>query len=122
MAPVPNIFFNIKIFDGFYHRAKSFLIALLRQRHWITFIVFEAMKILTEKDVAHNIILVSGDGDYRKLVDYLIEKKRFKKILFPNRKFASSSKNIMSLKPLLLLIIWNATETIMPIMIDISAA
>jgi len=55
-----------------------------------TDIVFEAMKILTEKDVVHNIVLVSGDGDYRKLVDYLIEKKRFKKILFPNRKFASS--------------------------------
>ena len=36
------------------------------------------------------IILVSGDGDYKKVVDYLIKKNRFEKILFPNKKFASS--------------------------------
>jgi hypothetical protein len=29
-------------------------------------------------------------GDYKMLVDFLIEEKRFKKILFPNRKYASS--------------------------------
>jgi hypothetical protein len=33
---------------------------------------------------------VSGDGDYKRMVDFLIEEKRFKKILFPNREFASS--------------------------------
>jgi|GEM_PF-741226 len=38
----------------------------------------------------NQIILVSGDGDYKMLVDFLIEEKKFKKILFPNRKFASS--------------------------------
>ena len=36
------------------------------------------------------IVLVSGDGDYKLLVDFLIEEKKFKKILFPNKKFASS--------------------------------
>ena len=37
-----------------------------------------------------NVIIVSGDGDYKKVVDYLIKKNKFKKILFPNKKFASS--------------------------------
>ena len=35
-------------------------------------------------------ILVSGDGDYKLLVDFLIEENRFEKILFPDKKFASS--------------------------------
>lgn len=53
-------------------------------------IVFEAMKSLIDRDDFEKILLVSGDGDYKKLVDYLIKKQRFEKILFPNRKFASS--------------------------------
>ena len=54
-------------------------------------IVFEIMKKLLEEERDFNkILLVSGDGDYKKLVDYLIKKDRFLKILFPNRKFASS--------------------------------
>lgn len=36
------------------------------------------------------IVLISGDGDYKMLVDFLIEENKFKKILFPNKKFASS--------------------------------
>jgi hypothetical protein len=32
----------------------------------------------------------SGDGDYKKIIDYLISKGKFGKILFPNQKFASS--------------------------------
>lgn len=55
-----------------------------------TDIVFEAMKALTERNDFGKIILVSGDGDYKKLVDYLIQKGRLEKILFPNRQFASS--------------------------------
>ncbi|TSC58005.1 MAG: hypothetical protein Greene041619_881 [Candidatus Peregrinibacteria bacterium Greene0416_19] len=55
-----------------------------------TDIVFEAMKVLIERDDFGKILLVSGDGDYKKLVDYLIKKERFEKILFPNRQFASS--------------------------------
>lgn len=60
-----------------------------------TDIVFEVMKKLVdrndkkEKDF-DKIVLVSGDGDYKKLVQYLVEKNMFKKILFPNKKFASS--------------------------------
>lgn len=56
-----------------------------------TDIVFEVMKKLLEnQEEFDKIVLVSGDGDYKKLVDYLILKNKFKKILFPNRKFASS--------------------------------
>lgn len=56
-----------------------------------TDIVFEIMKNLIEcSDDFNKIMLISGDGDYKKTVDYLILKKKFGKILFPNSKFASS--------------------------------
>lgn len=53
-------------------------------------IIFSAMKRLYEKDQFSKIVLVSGDGDYKSLVDFLIQENRFEKILFPNRKFRSS--------------------------------
>lgn len=53
-----------------------------------TDIVFAVMKSLIDEDF-DKIVLVSGDGDYKKVVDYLIKKNKFKKILFPNKKFAS---------------------------------
>lgn len=55
-----------------------------------TDIVFHIMKKLFKKEPFNNIVLVSGDGDYKQLVDFLIEEGRFEKILFPNKKFASS--------------------------------
>ena len=55
-----------------------------------TDIVFEVMKNLIDNKDFNKIVLVSGDGDYKKLVDYLIKKNKFEKILFPNKKFASS--------------------------------
>ncbi len=48
------------------------------------------MKRLADNEPFNKIILVSGDGDYKKLVDYLIKKGKFKKLLLPNKKFASS--------------------------------
>ena len=36
------------------------------------------------------IILISGDGDYKLIVDFMIEEKRFAKILFPDLGRASS--------------------------------
>lgn len=53
-------------------------------------IIFNAMKRLHKNPDFDQIVLVSGDGDYKILVDFLIEEKRFKKVLFPNKKFASS--------------------------------
>jgi uncharacterized LabA/DUF88 family protein len=53
-------------------------------------IIFNVMKKMCRKESFDKIVLVSGDGDYRMLVDFLIEEGKFKKILFPNKKFASS--------------------------------
>lgn len=53
-------------------------------------IIFKIMRRLYKKDDFDKVVLVSGDGDYKMLVDFLIQEKRFEKILFPNRQFASS--------------------------------
>src|SRR3989344_1523163 len=55
-----------------------------------TDIVFAIMKKLYRKEAFDKIVLVSGDGDYKLLVDFLIAEKRFEKILFPDFKRASS--------------------------------
>lgn len=52
-------------------------------------IIFHVMKAIFEYR-SIKILIISGDGDYKTLVDFLIEQDRFGKILFPNRKFASS--------------------------------
>ncbi len=48
------------------------------------------MRRLYKGEDFEKIVLVSGDGDYKALVDFLIEEGRFAKILFPNRQYASS--------------------------------
>jgi len=53
-------------------------------------IIFNIMKRLYRKEKFDNIVLVSGDGDYKMIVDFLINENRFEKILFPNSKFRSS--------------------------------
>lgn len=53
-------------------------------------IIFEAMRNLLDNEDFDKIILVSGDGDHKKMASYLVAKNRLKKILFPNKKFASS--------------------------------
>lgn len=58
-----------------------------------TDIVFEIMKNVIENDNLEKIMIVSGDGDYKKTVDYLISKNKFSRILFPNGKYASSLYN-----------------------------
>lgn len=52
--------------------------------------VLNVMKRTYLKEPFDKIVLVSGDGDYKALVDFLIEQNKFEKILFPNKKFASS--------------------------------
>jgi uncharacterized LabA/DUF88 family protein len=56
-------------------------------------IIFDIMMKIYKKEPFDKIVLVSGDGDYRMLVDFLIKEDRFKKILFPNKDFASSLYN-----------------------------
>jgi len=53
-------------------------------------IIFLIMKKMYKKESFEKIILVSGDGDYKLVVDFLIEENRFAKILFPDLDRASS--------------------------------
>lgn len=53
-------------------------------------IIFSIMKRLYLKEKFNKVVLVSGDGDYKMLVDFLIEQGKFEKILFPNGKRRSS--------------------------------
>jgi uncharacterized LabA/DUF88 family protein len=55
-----------------------------------TDIVFDIMKRICKKESFDKVVLVSGDGDYKSMVDFLINENKFKKILFPNRKYRSS--------------------------------
>jgi uncharacterized LabA/DUF88 family protein len=63
-----------------------------------TDIVFLVMKMLYRRESFDKIVLVSGDGDYRMMVDFLIEEDRFKKILFPDQKRSSSLYKKIDLK------------------------
>ena len=58
-----------------------------------TDIVFTIMSKLIDDQELGQVLLVSGDGDYFKMVDYLIKKQRFCKLLAPNRHSTSSLYN-----------------------------
>lgn len=53
-------------------------------------IIFSIMKRLYLKEDFERVVLVSGDGDYKMLVDFLVEENRFEKVLFPKQQYASS--------------------------------
>jgi hypothetical protein len=55
-----------------------------------TDIVFSIMRKLYVREFFNKIILVSGDGDYNRMVDFLISEGKFEKLLLPNRRYASS--------------------------------
>lgn len=55
-----------------------------------TDIVFTIMSKVADKENFDKIVLVSGDGDYYKMVNYLIKNNRFRKLLSPNRRSTSS--------------------------------
>lgn len=58
-------------------------------------IMFDIMRIIHEEgDSFDKIILVSGDGDYKKVVDFLIKEDRFKKVLFPGNNRSSLYKQL----------------------------
>ncbi len=63
-----------------------------------TDIVFTIMKKLYRNESFNGVVLVSGDGDYKMLVDFLIEENKFEKILFPNQARASSLYKNIDLK------------------------
>jgi len=53
-------------------------------------IVFHIMKKMVDCEPFEKAFIISGDGDYKKLVDFLVKKGRFGKMLFPNKDRASS--------------------------------
>ena len=55
-----------------------------------TDIVFTVMEKIAEREKFDKVVLVSGDGDYVKMVQYLIKKNKFAKLLAPNKKSMSS--------------------------------
>lgn len=57
-------------------------------------IIFDAMKMIYEDEELSDVVLVSGDGDYIKLVQHLIKKKLLKKIIFPSSQYSSLYNNI----------------------------
>ena len=56
-------------------------------------IIFNVMDKIHSRADFERIVMVSGDGDYKMLVDHLIKNRKFEKILFPNKKYASSLYN-----------------------------
>jgi len=50
--------------------------------------ILQCVRDYLEK-MPNNIVLVSGDGDFSCLIDFLVEKKKFKTILIPSRKYCS---------------------------------
>ena len=63
-----------------------------------TDLVFEVMKKIAEKEDFDRVVLVSGDGDYYKMVEYLIKKEKFSKLLAPNEKRMSSLYKLLNRK------------------------
>lgn len=57
-------------------------------------IVFRMMRALYERPKDFDkIVLISSDGDYRNVIDYLIEKDRLQTMLFPTKRGVSSLYN-----------------------------
>ncbi|MCL2451828.1 NYN domain-containing protein [Candidatus Saccharibacteria bacterium] len=55
-----------------------------------TDIVFAIMEKIAEREKFNKVVLVSGDGDYIKVVKYLAKKNKLEKVLAPNRRSMSS--------------------------------
>lgn len=53
-------------------------------------LVFKAMRDIVEQEPYDKVVLVSGDGDYKRMVDYLIKKSKLEKVLLPSKARASS--------------------------------
>ena len=56
-------------------------------------IIFSVMERMYRNEEFDKVVLVSGDGDYKKLVDFLIAEDRLEKVLFPKQRYASSLYN-----------------------------
>lgn len=84
---------------GFIVVFKKQMIEMKTHKKWNidSDLIFHIMKKLIDKPNDFNqIVLVSGDWDFKILVDFLIKKDRLRKVLFPNKKYASSLYNGMT--------------------------
>ena len=63
-----------------------------------TDIVFSVMSKIADGEKFEQVVLVSGDGDYFKMIRYLVEKERFCKLLSPNRHSTSSLYRVFTPK------------------------
>lgn len=63
-----------------------------------TDIVFTIMAKIADRERFNKVVLVSGDGDYYKMVNYLVKKNRFEKLLSPNRHSTSSLYRVFTPK------------------------
>jgi uncharacterized LabA/DUF88 family protein len=59
-----------------------------------TDIVFSVMDTIYRKRIKAKIVLVTGDGDYKKMVSRLITDRKFRVIMFPNRHWSSLYRRI----------------------------
>ena len=72
------------------HREHSETLVGNKKGNVDTDIVFQVMHDIIEEPNLGKILIVSGDGDYKRMVDYLIDKGSFEKMLFPCKERASS--------------------------------
>lgn len=79
-------------------KQHSSVMAGLKKGNVDSDIIFSVMKRLYKREDFSKTILVSGDGDYKMLVDFLLEENKLEKILFPNRANRSSLYKSLSNK------------------------
>lgn len=85
---------------GFIVVFKKQMVDMTSNKKWnidsdMIFYVME--KLIEEGETFDKVVLISGDGDFKILLEYLIKKNRLEKILFPNKKFTSSLYKDVSL-------------------------
>lgn len=71
-------------------REHSSALVSVKKGNVDTDIVLDIMIRLYLKEDFSGVILVSGNGDYKRLTDFLIQERKLAKILFPDKKRASS--------------------------------
>jgi hypothetical protein len=59
-----------------------------------TDIVFAVMDMIYRTKIKAKIVLVTGDGDYKKMVSRLITDRKFRAIMFPNPHWSSLYRTI----------------------------
>ena len=78
---------------GFIVVFKKQMIEMKSHKKWNidSDMIFNIMeKLVEEPETFDKLLIISWDWDFKILIDYLIKKQRLLKILFPNKKFASS--------------------------------